>query len=781
VHVWRLEPDGRFFLDGEELLPLRDTDGLYWAQVPGDLHFQRALRSIADARVPARIRKHGLPWAPVRVRLVDYINATDTDHDFSEDPVLDGRSRILTLAGRSYRVTSARRWLSYFAFTARTDSPMRPHLLIAEAPNDRERYLTVHLQPPDGSGADPNYGIGTGTYTGRGLPCDNRAFNHALLFTPRSEGVRFTISRMPGEERRHATNGAAVSQVFLFALLDLPSERPNPVFPALDAGERALTLAVPSARALLRQCGADLDAPEATRELRAAGYRAFFHYLRFLGFTGVDLGVLDLDEESATPEYTGSHVLKGGVDRQIFSDFLPLAASAGIRVTPVIPPLPLSPQLFAGEAAARRGQAPGRPAIDEWAVINRGGRPGFSGSWPILDLLHPEAAAVALEWAREVAERFLAAGCQEVALRVDGDRGGCIPRAGRRLAEETGYSAADVRRFSCETGIVVPGNTPAERYAWLRENAWDRWLEWRCRTLQSHWLALRDSLRLLRDDSRLILKLAVPDRELARPEAWFEEKRVPRDLIRAHGVDLHAYVDDRSFLLERTLDVAYDRLRACLHRENSAALAAFDLQTEVAELYKGKAPSGVELSFAPWTEHGQHLGSEFFPRRGEHWGVSNMAPWGRWLFRPLTHALRHSNPHRISLSGEVFATAGREHDWRRFARAYRALPAVEPAPFAGKATLVPSGGTPAPTAPLPDDLLVRNYGRRIGIINDSAQARRIELRPRRAPMPGERWVDLATGLTLARGNGQPGVFQLELEPYDLRVLAILPDAPSRAR
>ena len=164
---------------------------------------------------------------------------------------------------------------------------------------------------------------------------------------------------------------------------------------------------------------------------------------------------------------------------------------------------------------------------------------------------------------------------------------------------------------------------------------------------------------------------------MARPEAWFEEKRVPRDLIRAHGVDLHAYVDDRSFLLERTLDVAYDRLRACLHRENSAALAAFDLQTEVAELYKGKAPSGVELSFAPWTEHGQHLGSEFFPRRGEHWGVSNMAPWGRWLFRPLTHALRHSNPHRISLSGEVFATAGRE---RLALRPPCALPAVELAP-----------------------------------------------------------------------------------------------------
>ena len=238
-------------------------------------------------------------------------------------------------------------------------------------------------------------------------------------------------------------------------------------------------------------------------------------------------------------------------------------------------------------------------------------------------------------------------------------------------------------------------------------------------------------------------------------------------------------MDDRSFLLERTLDVAYDRLRACLHRENSAALAAFDLQTEVAELYKGKAPSGVELSFAPWTEHGQHLGSEFFPRRGEHWGVSNMAPWGRWLFRPLTHALRHSNPHRISLSGEVFATAGRAR-LAPFARAYRALPAVEPAP-SRQATLVPSGGTPARRPRCRTTLLVRNYGRRIGIINDSAQARRIELRPRRAPMPGERWVDLATGLTLARGNGQPGVFQLELEPYDLRVLAILPDAPSRAR
>ncbi|HPO71306.1 MAG TPA: hypothetical protein PLJ31_00975 [Armatimonadota bacterium] len=781
VHAWRLEPDGRFFLDGEEHIPLRDTDGLYWAQVPGDLHLQRALRSIADTRALARVRKHGLPWAPIRVRLVDYINATGTDHDFSEDPVLDGRSRVLTLAGRRYRVTSARRWLSYFAFTARTDSPMHPHLLLAEAPNDRERYLTVRIHPPDGSGAVPDYGTGTGTYTGREIPCDNRPFNHALLFTPRTERVRFTVSRMPGEERRHATNGAAVSQVFLFALLDLPAERPNPVFPELEAGERALTLAVPSARALLRQCGAGLDSPEASPEQRAAGYRAFFHYLRFLGFTGVDLGVLDLDEESATLEYPGSRVLAGGVDRQVFSHFLPLAASAGIQVTPVLPPLPLSPQLFAVEAGTRRGQVPGRGAIDEWAVINRDGRPGFAGSWPILDLLHPEAGAVALEWAREVAERFLEAGCQEVALRVDGDRGGCIPRAGRRLAEETGYSAANVRRFSCETGIVVPGDTPAECYAWLRENAWDHWLEWRCRALQSHWLALRDSLRLVREDSHLVLKLAVPDRDLARPDAWFEEKRAPRDLIRAHGIDPRLYADDRSFLLERTLDVAHDRLRACLHRENSAPLATFDLQKEVAELYKGKAPSGVELSFAPWTEHGQHLGSEFFPRRGDHWGVSNMAPWGRWLFRPLTHALRHNNPYRISLSGEVFATAGREHDWRRFARAYRALPAVEPAPFAGQVALVTAGGTPDPKAALPEDLLVRNYGVRIGIINDSPQPRRIELCPRRAPVPGERWVDLATGITLARGNGQPGAFQLELEPYDLRVLAILPDAPARAR
>lgn len=118
-HTWRLDAGNRFSLDGEALVPLRDTDGVYFAQVPEDVLRQRAVESLRDDALLARIRRDGLPFLPVRVRLVDYINPLATDHEFSEEPMLGGRSRILTLCGRRYRVTASRRWLSYFAYTAR--------------------------------------------------------------------------------------------------------------------------------------------------------------------------------------------------------------------------------------------------------------------------------------------------------------------------------------------------------------------------------------------------------------------------------------------------------------------------------------------------------------------------------------------------------------------------------------------------------------------------------------------------------------------------------------
>lgn len=772
-HVWHLDDDGRFFYDGQEMIPLRDTNGLYFALVPGGVDEQRAIESICDQDVLNRIRLYGLPFPPVRVCLADYVNALGTDHDYGEEPVLGGRTRIFEANGRRYRATSCRRWLSYFAYTLHTDLPLQPHLVLAEAPNDRERNLCVRVQPPDGSGGDPDYGVGAGTFTGRGVPTNGRPFNQALLFTPRTNDVRLTISRMPAEENRDPNNGAAVDQIFLFTLIDSLSDVPNPVL-SPPAAERTLSLAVPSARALLRQCGAWLETPGATREQRSAGYRAFLHLLRFLGFNGLDLGMVDVEGRGAVAQYAGSHALPQEFDYGVFSDLLPLAEQTGIRVTPVVPPLPASPD--AGRLC----------------LFGRDDGICRAGGFPILDLLQPGGQDLLSGVLDEIADRCRnSKAVRDLALEVDGNVGGCIPRAGSLRAEEVGYGAADLTRFAQETGIRVPAGSGQEAYEWLRANAWERWIDWRCQALFSDWLRCRSRLQAARPDWRLVLKLAVPDREFARTEAWFREHALVSDLMRANGFDPRLFRDTQGVVLQPAMEVGYDRVCNIRRREHGSELDAYSSQPGLLARFRSAEETAVTLSLAPWEEYGARPGSEFYPRKGGSWGASTMTPWGRWLFRPLTRALREYNPARISVSDAEFATAGREGDWRAFARAYRALPAVEPAPLEGEAHLSPLP-RPAVLPDLPGDLLVRQYGDRIGILNDSDQPHRVELRPLRSLQPGERWVDLATGCTLARGEAPApagpdialkparrtppaSTLIVEMDAYDLHTLAVMPD------
>lgn len=453
--------------------------------------------------------------------------------------------------------------------------------------------------------------------------------------------------------------------------------------------------------------------------------------------------------EAEAPAEDGA---SGRPDPDELAELLSLAAEAGVRVTPVLP-VPQPPEAASLATAG--------------VLIDREGY-----RCPALNLLQPAGAEWALERLRAVCTRVPAGALREVALRVEGDSGGCIPCVGPVPAEGVGYGPADWARFARETGIAVSADSPAAAYAWLKAHAWERWIDWRCETLSRYWLAARDTVRAAAPTARLVLKLCLPDRRLARPTLWFEEKRAAIDLLRAHGFDPRRFAGVEGIVLERVLDLGYDRMHACQHRENAGALATWDYQPGLAELFRSKEANAVELSIVPWEEWGQHLGSEFFPKDGGHWGASVVTPWGRHLFQPLTNALRLSDPHRISVASAEFATAGREAEWRRFARAYRALPALPAAAFAGTVTMK------SPAGPLPADLVVRTHGERIAVLNDSGQARQVELRPTRRLRRGERWVDLATGQTLAQGHRDATpTLVIELEAFDLRTLAVLPDVP----
>jgi hypothetical protein len=185
-HPWHAG-DSTISVDGADYIPLRGSGGVYYCDASG----ARAQLAAIDARpVVAEIVRNGGPSGPdfVRVRLVDHVDCSKEGHEFSDDGQLGGKSRVVEISGAQFRLTSARKRLSYFAYTATCAHPQDPHLMMFQSVNDRERYTTLRIQPPWDN-------VGGGVYTGREYPCDGQIFEHQFLFYPRTNAIRFTISR----------------------------------------------------------------------------------------------------------------------------------------------------------------------------------------------------------------------------------------------------------------------------------------------------------------------------------------------------------------------------------------------------------------------------------------------------------------------------------------------------------------------------------------------------------------------------------------------------------
>ncbi|MFP4055779.1 MAG: hypothetical protein ACLF0G_02800 [Candidatus Brocadiia bacterium] len=353
VHHWRLTGEQSLELDGQEMVPVDGSDGVYWCVAePGEQPRER-VAGLCDAERLRQVGRRGLTAMPVRCKLVDMVDCVRADRMYSDDLGRGGKSRVLEINGRRYRVTSNRQATSYFALTAFVENPYAPHVFVYETPNDIERYTFIRIQPPWDN-------VGGGVYTGRELPCDGRPRKQMFLFYPRGTAVRFTVSRMPAEQDLRPESGAAVSRVWVLEVLHPLIDRRAETFTDHGGPQRRIGLHCPDPTTLYSLYGRDARRDPAHHRL------ALLRFLEYMAFVG--LNYLEFDAiartDGAAEAYYPSGILPQAPGLDLYRDLLPLADRAGISVVPCVP----APPAGGATAAAARLREAGRAARDHESV-----------------------------------------------------------------------------------------------------------------------------------------------------------------------------------------------------------------------------------------------------------------------------------------------------------------------------------------------------------------------------------------------------------------------------
>ncbi|NCO39275.1 MAG: hypothetical protein GW911_17480 [Armatimonadetes bacterium] len=793
AHRYRVD-NGWLVYDGERMLPLEHGDGAYWCE--DNPQHRDALEACRGQAALDRVSRFGLTEEPVRLRLLDSVVCaeakSEADHEFSEDDGYGGKSRLLKIGGRTYRVTDNRRKLSYFAYTMRCLTPGKPHLLVFETPNDRERYTLVRIQPPW-------HNVGCGPYTGRDLPCDGKPYQAGFVFYPEEEDIRLTVSRLPCELQIDPESGGAVSRLWLFEVAPPPSGRPDSSGavpnklgrPEGIAGIPAETVPTPGPN---RRIGLSQTHPGYLYDLyghrsgdltqRLASLTAFADYADFVGLNYLEYNAINGADTSETAYYPSEiwNPYRGGAD--LFREFLPIAEERGFGVVPCLTSLALDIDRFTNAPWI----SPLTFQIDKDGFRRRDFFANRGNDNTLPDPLRPEVQQVFLDTLREFGERCKdSPAVQGLAFRLNGKIGTCYVGYNEDERGATaGYSPWDLAEFQRDTGGRLPDwddtltdrwaaawkkgakDDPAilyipKTYEWIHATCWDKWLDWRCGRLTNLVLRARDLTRSFRKDWNLIANCDMPSETPDRNILW-PAGASALDLCREHGFDPRHFSNEEGVLLQQGYFLGggeyFHHAGGGSYYQNPEAWGAFDYQPGLAELYRTPAGTSVELYHNYWEEFGVGKLGEFGTN---FWGAGMMYPRGRYFFRPLVHALRTNNVHTLALFSWERGSEGHEGELRRFCRAFRSLPAVAAAGFEGQVEV--AAGPPAD-----ETLWVRRFGERIGIVNENGQPRTVRL-TLGAVKPGQAVYEYATQRKLSSA-GQAGVpvVTVEIDAFDLRVL-----------
>ncbi len=848
-----LTKDGKGVQSGLAVYRPIDDSAVFFYQSPGAIGCP-----MPDPRVDLKAAIEHNGWhGMVRCRLTDYVDCSGTSHGFKES----GGSRVLRIGDSVYRITLPTGRLGWFSYELATDpKPGKPHLVVCQLINDRERYTTVTCNQAEGTTwAAPYQGeekyvpknqegdtwrcdVGSAVYTGREYYCDGKPFTFSMLFYPKTERAKITVSHRANEATYSELNGAAVARIWMFDILDpLPdamADAPgapgvsgihsrnqaspgvsgihsrNQASPGVSGihsrngatpgvsgihsrneaslsvsgtssrntgarHERTVALYIPHPWFLYSHFGI----PAHTPEQRVKSMEETVRYLKFCGFDQLQLHIIDGSDRAGMAWYDSK--LYKQLEGDIFKELLPIAEREGIEIVPIV--APIQPRWNKSYA-----EAPTTPDEMGWTrdscCLDRDGK-DFTRAFgsPAPNPLRPEVQEWQMKCLREVLDRCAKSpAVPAVGFRVNGKIGLCFSGEGHdKCGQDAGYNPWMIKEFSKDTGIEVPDMKPTP-YQWIKDNCWDKWLEWRCERMHDFWLKCRDLVRSYRPDLKFIAACDLPSEWPGYNIEWPSGNYTIRDLFRHHGYDPQLFTSDDGIWIQRGMMVGSDRYwydSWFPPKANAWAHKMFNYAPGVAESYKTKEPSSVELYHNYWEED-PHPDNEYGPTMR----TATPVAYKDFFYEPAVFSLRKVNVDRVVFMGWERAVAGHEHDLRRFARAFRAIPRGEPKDFDGQ-TEVLSEGPQVPQdrmpegykKPEPDVLWVKWYGDRLVIVNDAFCSREVRVSLRQPLKKGESIFEHgAERIVYTAAGPGPAEFKLSLHPFDLQVLSIMPRASTPA-
>ncbi len=320
---------------------------------------------------------------------------------------------------------------------------------------------------------------------------------------------------------------------------------------------------------------------------------------------------------------------------------------------------------------------------------------------------------------------------------------------------ESGYNDYCIDAFTRATGIEVPADRSdplrGKAYAeWLKANAYEAWVQWRCDVLADFYAALAKRLADARPDLALWVN-AMPQARPTDPD--YAQEGYRERLMREAGIDAAQLARRIPNLVMGT----------------SAAPCNF-------RYGGGKHPEGVREKFRTFYDapsyysvfqsdsfHWLHLGDNYWESpiggkpglsgdwlKEQPWRCTVLQANGRNAMKYYAVPFLFHDIQGMSSGGFLEGTYGMEDMLARFAQSFRALPAVNFPTLAAEGKIVLRGG----------EAEGRSW---FYVVNADEKPARVALR---VPS-GTR--DLATGEAVGAGDG--GAVALDLEPYDFRSFA----------
>lgn len=732
--------------------PRRDKQP-FPSQAPGTGFLYQGVFYTADAsgrEKACELIRRGLAYDALPARLLDTVNCAKRDHDFGEY----GRSTVCTLPpGEQFRVTgppetviektqvngSAQRVLPAFSYTlANTPLPVA-HVLVAELANDRERYTEIAIDAAPGSSPGAHVAVtGSGetrlvdlatVYTGREYPCDNQLLRHQIVFYPKSTACQVTISSSGRELEKTPESGAAVARLSVYELLDEGQALYNTLTLPKDQPQRSVGIFFPEHSFMYSQFGFS----GLGDQQRRTSLLGLFDYMGLMGVNRLEFHPLAFGMKA----YFNGSKLPNTASYDVFDDLLPLADERGIQVVPAV------------DGMAFYDKCP--EFTRDSFQLDKDGKRLRKAVGDVPDPLRPEVQARLMSFLSEILNRVR--GHQSVpfvAFQVDGQAGTCYVGTSRNdPPEDAGYSEWDIAQFEQATGLQVGGTAgdAPSRYAALHSDPqlWEKWITWRCDATRAFWLKCRDLVVSRGDERQLLIKTSLPNDFPGKFNLWQERKQDRLEILRNFGYDPRLYDNEKGLRFTRTLLVGADRYFG--EPENKT----FHYDSQEFPFYRTAEGTETQLYGVNW-ELPNHP-------RGLRTGAAS-GP-GRAFFEPLTYTLRYHNPYNLTFSNWYPGTIGHELDLRRFIRAYRALPAIPAAEFDGQ------------IHPQDPQLVVKVYGNRLAVINDSGKPRHVRLTFPKVFRFGTRITNVGSGQELPQFVGKASTrVELDLEAWDLATLDV---------